>query len=549
MTPPIPDDELRAMLESRADRVAPDAERSVLAGFRAAVRGAPDGKGGFAVIPQALSSRNARLPWGLAAVGMVAVVAIALLGGRLSTTTEVAGSPAIAVASGVPASIPDLAAGSPEVVVPSAVTGDGGPVSEDQLRAAVMNGSLAGRVIVIDGDVRWTNVSCAGSGTCRVPIPVGLESLPIAADASFGTATADGEPPGPYLYVADGAGLTYYGTTADGLASPISVPDLVALGEPVPSSDVHLVDGWLIAGGILTDDKEENVVAPRPDHAVRAAVAGERWKGGQIPGPFLVRPFAGHWMSGPVCLPDVPCPGPKPGWQVVAQVADRPAIRVSMSSLTGDPGDLSGDDLRGGLADGSLTGRVIAVDGGLQIGQIPCMRLSECLPSARLLDGVQVTVDPTIEASVGAGVLAGPHVFIGDGVGLRYLGTMTGALDAPVTAVELPAVPPSDETAVRFAEGIVGSVPCLGPSGACPSTQREQWLSVNGNETVRVPVLVPETIEPPATPNRYLLRATVRPSCAAAAAPSDGSCVGAAMYEWTLVAAVGDEPILRVVLP
>ena len=88
MTAPLPDDQVRAMLEERAARVSPDAEREAMTAFRAAVRGAPDGKGGFAVIPQALSSRDARLPGGFAAVGMVAVVAIALLGGRLSSTND-----------------------------------------------------------------------------------------------------------------------------------------------------------------------------------------------------------------------------------------------------------------------------------------------------------------------------------------------------------------------------------------------------------------------------------------------------------------------------
>ena len=93
MTAPLPDDQVRAMLEERAARVSPDAEREAMTAFRAAVRGAPDGTGGFAVIPQALSSRNARLPWGLAAFGMVAVVAIALLGGRLSSTNDRARRP------------------------------------------------------------------------------------------------------------------------------------------------------------------------------------------------------------------------------------------------------------------------------------------------------------------------------------------------------------------------------------------------------------------------------------------------------------------------
>ena len=99
MTAPLPDDQVRAMLEERAGRVSPDAEREAMTAFRAAVRGAPDGKGGFTVIPQALSSRDARLPGGLAAFGVVVVVVIAVLGGRLSGN-DVATSPSAFAGSG-----------------------------------------------------------------------------------------------------------------------------------------------------------------------------------------------------------------------------------------------------------------------------------------------------------------------------------------------------------------------------------------------------------------------------------------------------------------
>ncbi len=745
MTGPLPDDQVRAMLDERAARVSPDAERAAMTAFRAAVRGAPDGKGGFAVIPQALSSRDARLPGSLAALGVVVVIVLAVLGGRISgndvatgpsavagssATTgpaaslapSAAGSPTVldpgqleaALASGdlagkivvingklvselcsrpasdckthlldlpqlqitasdepfiqaawdaaiggpagpmtfrvggdgsldflgVLGSVPDApmsvdqlisttapagrlvsvhgwtsnplmpcpnppdcvftvlsareppsdsvdlpdsvilpipvparsdvetttgeatfvarkigdgwqlegryAAIVPEVDISPAVPEEGGPVAGDQLRAAVLNGSLAGRVIVIDGDVDWLEVSCAGSGSCTVPVPVGLGDLPIAADPSIGPAIADDRPAGPYAYLADGAGLTYYGTAADGLASSISVADLIASGEPVVGGDVRLVRGWLIAGAILTDDKDENVVSPRPDHAVRIAVAEERWKGGQIPGPFLVRPYMPGYR-GPACFDaNSPCPTLPAGWQVVAQVPDQPAIRVSLQSPTAETSDMSADQVRAGLTDGSLTGRVIVIDGDMQLMQVPCPRPGACtVPMLTRLGGVPITVDPAIEAMVANDIPDGPHVFIGDGPGLTYLGTMSGAVDAPMTVAQLAAVSPAiDASAVRFVEGTVGPIPCLGcPTGPLPG----QWLSgISGSTTASVPVFVPGTIEPPPTIDRYLVRSWFGSPCDGTAPPSGVVWDCAAEYRWAIVAAVGDEPILWV---
>ena len=110
MTGPLHDDELRAMLEERASRVSPDAGRSAMATFRATVRGASDGKGGFAILPQALSSRGARLPWGVVALGTVAVVVVAIVGGSLGGG-DAASSPTPTTETGLPsACIQHLAA-------------------------------------------------------------------------------------------------------------------------------------------------------------------------------------------------------------------------------------------------------------------------------------------------------------------------------------------------------------------------------------------------------------------------------------------------------
>ena len=213
--------------------------------------------------------------------------------------------------------------------------------------------------------------------------------------------------------------------------------------------------------------------------------------------------------------------------------------------------DLTAEQLRAGLADGSLTGRVIVIDGEMQMMQVPCPKPGACtVPNLTKLGGVPITVDPAIEALVANDVPDGPHVFIGDGVGLTYLGTMTGAVDAPMTVAQLWAVSPAvDETGVRFVEGIVGPIPCVG----CPTSPTMLpglWLSgTNGSKAAAVPVFVPDTIEPPPTLDRYLVRPRFGSPCDGVAPPPGVVWDCAAEYRWAIVAAVGDEPILRVSLP
>jgi len=215
-----------------------------------------------------------------------------------------------------------------------------------------------------------------------------------------------------------------------------------------------------------------------------------------------------------------------------------------------DTSELSADQVRAGLADGSLTGRVIVIDGDMQLMQVPCPKPGACtVPNLAKLGGVPITVDPGLEALVANDVPAGPHVFIGDGVGLTYLGTMTGAVDTPMTVAQLWALSPAvDETAVRFVEGIVGAIPCAGcPSG--PTMLPGLWLSgTSGSKAAAVPVYVPDTIEAPASLDRYLVRSRFGNLCGDAAVPSGATCEGVVEYRWAIVAAVGDEPIVRVTL-
>ena len=85
-----------------------------------------------------------------------------------------------------------------------------------------------------------------------------------------------------------------------------------------------------------------------------------------------------------------------------------------------------------------MTGRVVVIDGVLEMMQVPCPKPGACaVPNLTKLGGVPITVDPAIEALVVNDVPDGPHVFVGDGVGLTYLGTLTGTADTPMTAAQL----------------------------------------------------------------------------------------------------------------
>ena len=182
--------------------------------------------------------------------------------------------------------------------------------------------------------------------------------------------------------------------------------------------------------------------------------------------------------------------------------------------------------------------------------QVPCLRLSDCHAWMPQVPGVRIAENHGSDASITNDMPVGPHVLIGDGVGLTYLGTMAGSTDTPMTAEQLAELSPGGaDTDVRFVEGIVGPVPCFGcPRSPGPSS--EQWLSgVAASGTSSVPVRVPDTIEPPSDSIDISSgRRSGRPAPASPSRPTPAARVSGE-YEWSLVAAVGDEPILRVALP
>ena len=227
------------MLASRAKRVSPDAEREAMAGLRAAMRGTPDATGGFAVLPVAISGRGGRLPGSIAAIGLVAVIVIAVVGGRLATPSETASNGV--GGTHVPESIPTLAVPGPDV---AAVPAEALPQTwtGSFLRLALSGQAIVGQVIVVDGPL--TTRLCNPGGSCVVDID-GLEGVPVVFPHPPQSApTLVGPGSRTALRVREDGGLDYLGQVDADAQRPITVDALVH-EDSTPGRGLF-VGGWLV---------------------------------------------------------------------------------------------------------------------------------------------------------------------------------------------------------------------------------------------------------------------------------------------------------------
>lgn len=320
------DDELRSMLEARADRLPASAVDAVRAAVRDEMRTAPGGAT-FAVLPVTTRGRGAKAPAGWAALALVAVLVLAVTGGRLDLGTAPPGSStAPTAASSGPSLVAVVPGGtstsgaSPATVAPASPAVSALPrlpiMTAAQLVAALADGSLDGRLVLVAGRLKVLALPCP------YPVPPdcfgitvsGLDNVSMTWD---GKLSRDGAAAmqGGLAFVVRGSTLVFAGRVTSNLSEPLELLQLVDLPVSDTAPDPFAltpVGGWLVVGGIhscpamrpgaspcsgpgprLTD------VQPGADGIINsdlqvpvdlaASVPGVRAGSIVTPGPFLVR--------------------------------------------------------------------------------------------------------------------------------------------------------------------------------------------------------------------------------------------------------------------
>lgn len=325
------DDDLTAMLESRADRMPVAAGREVLASVRDEIRG-PKSGAAFSVLPVKMT-RGMNGPVGWAAIGLVAVLVLAVMGGRLDTEPS-----APAGSTGGPGSL--VASAEPSA---SQLAGEVRRLERDRLILAVKSGDLDGELIVIQGTAVETGPCVTfGPAPCLNLAIEGLGGIDVSWDGPwYESVRSPTSIVGELVVTPRNGALVLLGRLAGDLDRPSPLQDeldqrrLMSRRAPFV---LTAVTGWLVVGGVhgcarATDSTPCPVPPPRltdvepyPDGILKSTVeveVGVLESGPGIdiaqvvtPGPFLYRTVVGSTCrdQGVVCAG-----GPTWSWEIVAR--------------------------------------------------------------------------------------------------------------------------------------------------------------------------------------------------------------------------------------
>jgi len=545
----VRDDDLRAMLEARADRLTPDAEHNVLAAVRKAVH-EPRGSQGLTVLPVSVTGRGSRRPVGWAAAGLVAVLVIAVLGGPLGAGPAPTGaSPS---GSFVPAS-PSIA---PTDV--SALRA----LDVDSFRAELAAGALQGQVVVVQGRLEAQPAFCQAGGTapCLVRIH-GLPGIQVLSaspsDSTWGLTVERSVGQAIAVRVLQSAMLRFLGYLRNDPAQPLSV-DRFASVIPKPD-EVTVVEGWLINGDgdhrlAGTDPRSEGVAGLTVDVS---ADSGVRASGVIGPGRFLARRNGGIEIV---------------GWLDESTVAVTISDQTIMSSfgpwqLPTTPA-LTIDDLPARIGDRSLDGRLVLLPGTLERVALPCPSgTTDACSWLEIvgLDGVPVTWDGAEFAGPPEGGQDSTLAVVPDGGSLRLLGRLADDPDHAPSYQDLISrfgafrADPYwvDVVAGWLVVGGIHSCPALGVGATpCPGPVlmlTDQQPTPDGMMTsdLQVPVVVAASASginagQVVTPGPFLIREHTGSTCDDLSPESFPSCAGGRDIGQEIVARYDPSTVVRV---
>jgi len=321
MSEPRDDDrELRAMLEARASRVPASTPREVMAAVRQEMQ-APREGAAFAVVPL-LAGRRRGAGLGWVAAALVAVVVLAVVGRGSFTSPSSATNAASAVVSSSP------------VTGPSGAT----DVSLAGLRQALADGSLDGRIVLVDTTLRETPLLISCVSVCPRFWALDLVG-PVVTDRQPGEpivpAVLNQALPslaGTWVVVPHAGMLFLAGRVSDPIYQPMTWADLESRPGPVsidPSgTTLEPIRGWLVHGGPNVTDRVISEQRPAADGTPAGTTTVLTLEGpapGIDPasvvteGPFLVRT----------------APGSKA--RVVARYEPASLVRVAMPTITCPP--------------------------------------------------------------------------------------------------------------------------------------------------------------------------------------------------------------------
>ena len=168
----------------------------------------------------------------------------------------------VATLPGSPRPSPSPSSTAPPVITLPVL---GVPFTADELRTRLADGSLDGRLVVIDGQIQLDGRACGLRLACAIPTIKGLDDVQIDTDTEARVALQRAIPPrGPLVFVVHDSVLRYLGRQPADVDHPITVSQLLDTRIPSlidPSSPIHeltddpqLVSGWLVIGGpILLD--------------------------------------------------------------------------------------------------------------------------------------------------------------------------------------------------------------------------------------------------------------------------------------------------------